>query len=81
MQREVISPALLQLRFIEKWDGVLPRLTAGDSGILPMLTIPAEDLAEDLQEAHAAPASAPTATPEPTPAPDPTSPPVPETES
>ncbi len=68
LQREVISPALLQLRFIEKWDGVLPRLTAGDSGILPMLTIPAEDL----QEAQAIPEPEPTATPEP----EPTSPPV-----
>jgi len=77
LQREVISPALLQLRFIEKWDGVLPRLTAGDSGILPMLTIPAEDLTEDLQGVQAAPASEPTTTPEP----EPTSPPVTEPEA
>jgi len=47
LQREVISPALLQLRFIERWDGVLPRfMGSGDSSsVLPMFMLPAEELA------------------------------------
>lgn len=62
LQREVISPALLQLRFIERWDGILPRfMGGGDSGgIFPMFMVPAEEMA------------APTSTaprPSPTPAP------------
>lgn len=66
LQREVISPELLQLRFIEKWDGVLPRFASGDTGLVPLVNIPAEEL----QEAQA-----------PAPAPEPTSLPVPEEES
>jgi regulator of protease activity HflC (stomatin/prohibitin superfamily) len=46
LQREVISPALLQLRFIEKWDGVLPRFSAGDTGMIPLVSIPQEELQE-----------------------------------
>jgi regulator of protease activity HflC (stomatin/prohibitin superfamily) len=63
LQREVISPALLQLRFIEKWNGVLPRFSAGDGGVVPMITIPQEEL----QEAQSPPAPAtaqPAASPE-----------------
>lgn len=67
LQREVISPALLQLRFIEKWNGVLPRITAGENGILPLINIPEEDV-QDLPS-QAQPSPAPTAVPEPTAAP------------
>ncbi len=59
LQREVISPQLLQLRFIEKWDGILPRITAGDTGFTPLIQIPAEEFAA--QPAPAAPSA-----PEPT---------------
>lgn len=61
LQREVISPELLQLRFIEKWDGVLPRFSAGDSGLLPLVNIPAEELQETPQ---AADTPAPTVVPD-----------------
>lgn len=44
LQREVISPELLQLRFIEKWNGELPRLVAGNEGVMPLLSIPADEL-------------------------------------
>lgn len=44
LQREVISPELLQLRFIEKWDGILPRFSAGDSGMLPLINLPSDAL-------------------------------------
>jgi regulator of protease activity HflC (stomatin/prohibitin superfamily) len=72
LQREVISPALLQLRYIEKWNGVLPRFTSGDSGLTPLINIAEEDL--EPQPAEPAPAAAPTpattpAEPVPTPAP------------
>jgi regulator of protease activity HflC (stomatin/prohibitin superfamily) len=40
LQRQVITPALLQLRFIESWNGVLPRFTAGESGLMPLVQIP-----------------------------------------
>lgn len=62
LQREVISPELLQLRFIERWDGILPRFMTGDGGLLPLVNIPAADL-----EAAAAPQPAPeqTAAPQP----------------
>jgi regulator of protease activity HflC (stomatin/prohibitin superfamily) len=51
LQREVISPALLQLRFIEKWDGVLPRFSAGDTGMIPLVSIPQEELQEAQSQA------------------------------
>jgi prohibitin 2 len=62
LQRAVISPALLQLRYIEKWNGVLPRFTSGDSGLVPLVNIPEED--PEPQPAAAVPtASAPTTIP------------------
>lgn len=39
LQREVISPELLQLRYIEKWDGVLPQFTSGDQGLVPFVSV------------------------------------------
>jgi regulator of protease activity HflC (stomatin/prohibitin superfamily) len=58
LQREVISPELLQLRFIEKWNGVLPRFTSGGNGMggaagfTPLINLPADEvLAEDDAEA------------------------------
>ncbi len=65
LQREVISPELLQLRFIERWNGILPRFMSGDSGLLPLINIPASDLEET-----------PAAVTSPTPATEPTSAPV-----
>jgi prohibitin 2 len=44
LQRDVISPPLLQLRFIEKWDGILPRFNAGDGGLVPLINIPQDEL-------------------------------------
>ena len=45
LQREVISPELLQLRFIEAWNGTLPQFMAGDeTNLMPMIsagTLPA----------------------------------------
>jgi prohibitin 2 len=39
LQREVISPELLQLRFIEAWNGTLPQFMAGDqTNLMPMIT-------------------------------------------
>ncbi|MCS6880101.1 MAG: prohibitin family protein [Oscillochloridaceae bacterium] len=46
LQREVISPELLQLRFIERWNGVLPRFMSGDTGLMPLINIPASELEE-----------------------------------
>jgi regulator of protease activity HflC (stomatin/prohibitin superfamily) len=60
LQREVISPALLQLRFIEKWDGVLPRFNAGDGGLVPLVNIPQEELQEAQRPAAPATAEPPT---------------------
>ncbi|MEN9938741.1 MAG: hypothetical protein RLZZ387_5320 [Chloroflexota bacterium] len=40
LQREVISPELLQLRFIERWNGIMPQFMTGDEAGL-MLTVPA----------------------------------------
>ena len=70
LQREVISPALLQLRFIERWDGVLPRVMASGDGnsVLPVFMLPAEEPATPT--APARPTSTP-ARPTPTPAPTP----------
>lgn len=39
LQREVISPELLQLRYIEKWDGVLPQFTSGEQGLVPFVGV------------------------------------------
>lgn len=38
------SPELIQLRAVEKWDGVLPRMTSGD-GVVPFLNV--NDMAKD----------------------------------
>lgn len=39
LQREVVSPELLQLRFIERWNGNLPQFMAGDeTNLMPMIT-------------------------------------------
>ena len=39
LQREVISPELLQLRFIEAWNGILPQFLVGDeTNLMPMIT-------------------------------------------
>jgi prohibitin 2 len=66
LQREVISPELLQLRFIERWDGILPRFMGGDSGLVPFVNIPQEEL-EAGRPAAPAPTTAPaTAQPAPT---------------
>ena len=38
LQREVISPELLQLRFIEAWNGILPQFLVGDeTNLMPMI--------------------------------------------
>ncbi len=64
LQREVISPELLQLRFIERWNGILPRFMSGDSGLLPLINIPASELEETPAAANPpAPATEPTAVP------------------
>jgi regulator of protease activity HflC (stomatin/prohibitin superfamily) len=53
LQREVISPELLQLRFIEKWNGVLPRFTSGGNGMggaagfTPLINLPADEVLAD----------------------------------
>lgn len=52
LQREVISAELLQLRFIERWDGVMPRFMGGDGGVLPMLNIPAATVLDDVAPAQ-----------------------------
>jgi hypothetical protein len=62
LQREVISPELLQLRFIEKWNGVLPRFTSGGAGdaagFMPLISLPADEmLAADESPAPTSPAS------------------------
>ncbi|NJN17947.1 MAG: prohibitin family protein, partial [Oscillochloris sp.] len=62
LQREVISPELLQLRFIERWDGVLPRFMSGESGFLPLVNLPAEELVADDPEPAPAATSAPVET-------------------
>ena len=59
LQREVISPELLQLRFIEKWDGILPRFNAGDSGMLPLINLPESALADPRSSLPANPAAPP----------------------
>jgi regulator of protease activity HflC (stomatin/prohibitin superfamily) len=64
LQREVISPELLQLRFIERWNGILPRFMSGDSGLVPLINIPASELEETPAAATPpAPATEPTGAP------------------
>jgi regulator of protease activity HflC (stomatin/prohibitin superfamily) len=74
LQREVISSELLQLRFIEKWNGVLPAfVSGGEAGMLPLVNIPEEQLegAGGLQaQQTTTPTPLPTLTPTPTPTPD-----------
>ncbi len=52
---EVISPQLLQLRFIERWDGILPRFVGGDNGLLTMLSIPTDDILNEPAATRATP--------------------------
>ncbi|MCX7791868.1 MAG: hypothetical protein N2378_14600 [Chloroflexaceae bacterium] len=59
----MISPELLQLRFIERWNGILPRFMSGDSGLLPLINIPASELEETPAATPPAPATAPAGQP------------------
>lgn len=68
LQREVISAELLQLRFIERWDGILPRFMTGEQGIMPLINVPADDLQTATEPA--APPAAPQAPAEEPAAPD-----------
>ncbi|WP_298406079.1 prohibitin family protein [uncultured Chloroflexus sp.] len=52
---EVVSPQLLQLRFIERWDGILPRFVGGDNGLLTMLSIPTDDILNEPAATRATP--------------------------
>ncbi|OAN36329.1 hypothetical protein A6A03_06155 [Chloroflexus islandicus] len=52
---EVVSPQLLQLRFIERWDGIMPRFVGGDNGLLTMLSIPTDDILNDPATTRATP--------------------------
>lgn len=52
---EVVSPQLLQLRFIERWDGILPRFVGGDNGLLTMLSIPTDDILNEPATTRATP--------------------------
>jgi prohibitin 2 len=63
LQREVISPELLQLRFIERWDGILPRFMGGDSGLVPFVNIPSAELDSAPVALPTAPAGEEPATP------------------
>lgn len=54
---EVVSPQLLQLRFIERWDGILPRLVGGDNGLLTMLSIPTDGMLGETPAAQPTPNS------------------------
>ena len=65
LQREVISAELLQLRFIERWDGVMPRFVGGENSLMPMLTIPSSEV---LGSQAPAPPRAPAEAPAPAPA-------------
>jgi prohibitin 2 len=57
LQREVVSPELLQLRFIERWNGNLPQFMAGDeTNLMPMIAPGA--FAPVAADAAAAPAAA-----------------------
>lgn len=52
---EVVSPQLLQLRFIERWDGILPRFVGGDNGLLTMLSIPTDGILNEPATTRATP--------------------------
>lgn len=52
---EVVSPQLLQLRFIERWDGIMPRFVGGDNGLLTMLSIPTDDILNEPAATRATP--------------------------
>lgn len=65
LQREVISPELLQLRMIEKWNGVMPRIMTGNGGLEMLFNISDGDLGES--EPTNTSTLTPTPTPEPTP--------------
>jgi regulator of protease activity HflC (stomatin/prohibitin superfamily) len=60
LQREVISPELLQLRFIERWDGILPRFLGGESGMIPLVNIPETEFGADQARTTTPPAAATT---------------------
>jgi regulator of protease activity HflC (stomatin/prohibitin superfamily) len=79
LQREVISSELLQLRYIERWNGVLPNFVGdGNSSLLPMVDVSSEAVttpgsaAEEETSSAFTPTPQPTATPSPTPTPTPT---------
>ena len=64
LQREVISPELLQLRFIEAWNGILPQFMVGDeTNLMPMITpnAAAPTAADTTESAGSAPANGTTA--------------------
>lgn len=68
LQREVISPELLRLRFIEKWDGILPSfLMGGDTGAVPLINIPESQFLTQPQEPAPTPNPEPEEPSEPTP--------------
>ncbi len=82
VQRDALSSELLQLRYIEKWDGILPRfIGGGDSGLMPLITLSEDDVAgntapertptpgpvESNQDETETPTAEPTSTPVPTP--------------
>jgi regulator of protease activity HflC (stomatin/prohibitin superfamily) len=60
---EVVSPQLLQLRFIERWDGILPRFVGGENGLLTMLSIPTDDILNEPAATSATPATPQNVTP------------------
>jgi len=70
LQREVISENLLMLRFIERWNGVLPRVMAADgsNGIFSLIPLTGEDVS-DAQPMPARPTPSPTPPPVSTPEP------------
>jgi regulator of protease activity HflC (stomatin/prohibitin superfamily) len=70
IQSEFVTPPLLQLRFIENWDGVLPRIMSGEGSLGTLISLPADDvLSSPPPQAGNAPPT-PTPSPEPTPEPD-----------
>ncbi len=40
LQRTQVTPEILQLRWIEKWDGVMPQFFTGGGGAIPLINIP-----------------------------------------
>jgi regulator of protease activity HflC (stomatin/prohibitin superfamily) len=60
LQREVVSPELLQLRFIERWNGTLPQLmTNGEGGLMPMINMATQQQQVPAANTPAASASQP----------------------